>query len=206
MKELFKPWLVGSVLIALASLFAGFANANAQQAIAPETARAVALFQQGRTDEAIQGLRAIVERNKADLAAWHFLGLAMEKKGDANGAGDAHEVAAKLGDDFLTFQLDQNKPDQEISRDVLLLRDQLVLAARSGERYVALHPKLSDSRRREWEIRSYALQRFANIAANPEIINVYRGADGAERPRILSKPSPPYTEEARAHEISGTIV
>jgi TonB family protein len=207
MRELFKPRLISSVLIAAFSLCAGFACASAQQTTAPdETARAVALFQQGRNDEAIPGLRAAVARNTRDLQAWHFLGMALEKKGDANGAGQAHEVAAKLGDDSLTLQLDQNKPDEEIIKDIVLIKDQLVLAARSGERYLALHPKLSDSKRQEWEIRNYSLQGFANIAANPKIISVVRPKESDERARVLRNPSPAYTEEARSHGISGTVV
>jgi TonB family protein len=207
MKEFYKPRLISCVLIAAVFVLAGFGYAKAQQTTASdETARAVALFQQGRNDEAIKGLRAAVKRNKGDLPAWHFLGMALEKKGDANGAGKAHEAAAKLGDDFLTSQLDQNKPRQEISKDVVLMQDQLVLAARSGERYLALHPTLSDPKRQEWEIRNYALQEFANIAKNPEIINVYGSNDVQEKARVLVKPDPLYTAEARNNEISGTVV
>jgi TonB family protein len=207
MKKLFKPRLISNVLIAAVSLFAGFAYANAQQTTAPdETARAVALFQQAHNDEAIQSLRAAVERNRRDLQAWHFLGLALEKKGDVEAAGKAHEVAAKLGDDLLTLQLDQNKANEEIIKDVTLIKDPLTLAARSGERFVALHPKLSGSRRQEWEIRNYSLQGFANIATNPEIISVSRPSDSHEKAKTLSKPNAPYTVEARNYGISGTVI
>jgi TonB family protein len=207
MKELFKSRLISSVVIAVVFLFAGFAYASAQQTRAPdETARAVALFQQGRNDEAIQGLRAAVERNKFDLRAWHYLGLALEKKGDLNESAKAHEIVARLGDDLLTNALDQNKSDEEIIKDVTLIKDPLTLAALSGERYVALYPKLSEARRQEWEIRNYSLHGFANIATNPEIITVYRSTDRHEKPRILTHPNPSYTEEARNHGISGTVV
>ena len=83
---------------------------------ADETARAISLYQQGQNEEAIASLRGLVKRNKNDLRAWHYLGLALEKKGDAKEARKAHEKAAKLGDQLLDNQLNQASSKEEISR------------------------------------------------------------------------------------------
>jgi TonB family protein len=232
MKVLFKLRLT-SVLIAVVSLCVGFASAKAQQTKLPdETARAVALFQpglvhaglqdtqsaardtetaiglyqQGKIDEALPLLQRVVKVSRTNLYAWHYLGLALEKKGDVGEAGKAHAMAAELGDDLLTNALDQNKPNKEIIKDVTLIRDPLTLAARSGVRFVALHPKLSGSKRQEWEIRIYSLHEFANIETNPEILSVSRPQDSHEKARVLSKPDADYTVEARNNGISGTVI
>src|SRR5438128_429884 len=145
---------------------------------ADETSRAISLYQQGQNEEAIASLRGIVKRNKNDLTAWHYLGLALEKKGDAKEASKAHEKAAKLGDQLLSNQLDQASSTEEISRALTRIKTQLTEAAKSAERYVALDPKLSKSRREEWEIRSDSLQGFAAIAnSNSGIGTIYGPKD-----------------------------
>ena len=174
---------------------------------ADETSHAISLYQQGQNEEAIASLRGVVKRNKNDLRAWHYLGLAQEKKGDAKEARKAHEKAAKLGDQLLNSQLNQASSKEEISGAITPIRNQLVEAARSAERYVALNPSLSKSGREEWEMRTDSLRGFADIA-NPDsgIGKIYTPKDVTVKARILSKPEPPYTDEARTNQVSGTVV
>src|SRR5688500_14617464 len=166
----------------------GTACANAQPAPElNETARAVALYQAGQNDEAIKVLRAVVKRNKTDLYAWHYLGLAWEKKGDANEARKAHEKAAKLGDQLLDLHLNQASKKDDILRAVAPIRTQLALAEKSSERYVALNPTLSRSKRDEWQLRTSLLHGLADLDnTDPGIGKVYRQSEVDLKVRVLS--------------------
>ena len=109
-----------------------------QQSTAPatsanETSRAISLYQQGQNEEAIVSLRGIVKRNKNDLRAWHYLGLAFEKKGDINGARKAHEKAAKLGENLLNNQLALVQHDDDFARLLLPFKTQFIEAGESAQ-------------------------------------------------------------------------
>jgi TonB family protein len=169
-----------------------------------ETASGLTLYQAGQNEEAIKVLRGAVKRNKNSLSAWHYLGFALEKKGKAKEARKAHEKAAKLGDQLLDKQLEQTSGRELLPHIVLPIRKQLEEAAESGERYVALNPNLSKSKREEWDTRNDGLRGFAEIASGISEIHAAKGVD--VKPRILSKPEALYTEQARRHQTAGTVV
>ena len=174
---------------------------------ADETSRAISLYQQGQNEEAIASLRAVVKRNKNELTAWHYLGLALEKKGDAKGALDAHESAAKLGDKLLDAQLVQAASGEDVSQVIAPIRSFLSQAADSSAEYLKLNPKLSKSKREEWELRNSSLRGFADIdSVNSGIGPVFRARDVDTKARILSKPIPDYTGDALKNQTTGTVV
>jgi TonB family protein len=184
----------------------GAATAQQSSPAQDDTALAVNLSQQGQNEEAIRLLRGVVKRRKEYLAAWHYLALALEKTGDIKEASKAHENAAKLGDDLLTSRLNESSNKDEAIKAAGLIRNQLEAAANSGERFVALNPKLSGSREEEWEVRNYSLRGFANIETNPEIAAVVSSSQASRKPRVLSKPDGVYTEKARDNRTKGTVV
>jgi TonB family protein len=172
-----------------------------------ETASGIALYQAGQNEEAVKVLRGAVKRNKKDLSAWHYLGFALEKKGDPKEARNGHEKAAKLGEQLLDLQLEQTSSTQEIPQVIAPIRTQLEEAAKSGERYVGLNPKLSKSKREEWKMRNDGLRGFADMA-NPSsgLGKIHTAKELEKRARILSKPGAYYTEAARKNQTMGTVV
>ena len=172
---------------------------------ADETSRAISQYQQGQNEEAIASLRGIVKRNKNDLRAWHYLGLAFEKKGDISGARKAHEKAAKLGENLLNNQLGQVQHDDDFARLLLPFKTQFIEAGESAQKYLALSSNPSRSKTEQWSLRSDSLLGFADIAG-ADVKTLLKAKEVDVKARVLSKPEPPYTEEARRHHVSGTVI
>ena len=170
-----------------------------------ERDRGIQLYKNGDVKGAIDALRLAVKRDKNDMTAWHYLGLVLEQKGDKGGAKKAHEKASRLGEDLLDRQLARTASGADVPRALLAVRSQLIEAAESAERYVALDPRLSKSKLEDWTARIESLRGFAALAAD-ESLSLYVGKDVTTKARVLSKPEPTYTEEARKNEITGTVV
>lgn len=182
-------------------------TATQQQPTADETAGGISLQQQGKTAEAAASLRAAVKRNKNDLRAWHHLGLALEQKGDAKEARKAHEKAAKLGDKLLADQLNDAQSGEEFSKRLQPIGASLAEAGASAQKYLQLAPKPSGKKLQEWQLRADSLLGFAEIAnAPPGTPAVLTGKEVSVKARVLSKPEPQYTDEARNRQITGTVV
>lgn len=183
-------------------------SANAQQPatnVAEDRERGVELYKKGDTKGAIEALRIAVKRRPDDISAWHYLGLALEQKGDSGSARKAYEKAAKLGDNALERQLGQTPNVRDTGRSLMSIRSQLVEAAESAEKYLALNSKLSRSKREEWDLRASSLRGFAGMASNDDLA-LYSGKEVTTKVRVLSKPEPTYTEEARRNQVTGTVV
>ena len=169
----------------------------------------VSLYEKGDNLAAIKALQLVVKKNKANLNAWHYLGLAFERLGKTSDARKAHERAARLGDDLLEILFlrigssDQTRSFQEI-------HEPLLLAAQSAQKYIALSAKLSNSKREEWNDRMESLRDFVELS-DPKNSGlgerqVFSTKEVTTKARVLSKPEPQYTEEARRNQVTGTIV
>lgn len=167
--------------------------------------RGIQLYKQGDFKGAVDTLRLAVKRNPDDLSAWHYLGFALEQKGDKGSARKAHEKAARLGDELLDRRINQAPSSKEISRALVSIRPQLVEAAESAENYLALDSKLSKSKREEWTLRATSLRGFADMASDNDLA-LYSGKEVTTKARVLSKPEPRYTEDARKHQVTGTVI
>lgn len=171
-----------------------------------ETTRGIALYQQGQNEEAIKVLRNAAKRYN-NLRAWHYLGLALEKKGDANDARKAHEKAAKLGEALIETQLEGVANSREFRESLDEISVELGEAGRSAEIYVRLNSNLSQSKRADWISRAESLLGFAEMAkGDPATQTVFPARQVDVRARILSKPNPTYTDEARRKMVRGTVV
>ncbi|HVS21896.1 MAG TPA: TonB family protein [Pyrinomonadaceae bacterium] len=196
-----------AVFLSLA-LFVLATSTNAQHtagSASEDRDRGVELYKQGDARGAVDALRAAVKRHKDDISAWHYLGLALEQKGDTGSASKAYEKAAKLGDIELDRQMNQAPSSKEIGRALMSIRSQLVEAAESAEKYLALNSKLSKSKREEWNVRASSLRGFADLASDDDL-RLYSGKDVTTKARVLNKPEPTYTEEARRNQTTGTVV
>jgi TonB family protein len=195
-----------SLSVALIILVIGN-SAIAQQSAdnpSPDRDRGIQLYKQGDPKGAIEVLRTTVKRDKEDAEAWHYLGLAELGVGDKNEARKAFEKAAKLRIDSL-FSVTYTNPaptdeERQARRQASVARFNKALD--SAEHYLALTPKPSGDWRAEIE----------NLRASKEYYesgpqkDVFSGKDCTTKARIISKPEPVYTEEARNHNVVGTVV
>ena len=163
-------------------------------------------YQQGQNNEAITSLKDAVKRNKDDVRAWHYLGLALGRNSDIKGSRAAHEKAAKSGEKQLDSWLAQATSAAEVSRIIPPISVLLGEAADSGTEYLKLSPSLSKSEREEWDLRINALRAFADADGDSGIGTVYRSSEVDIKARVLSKPMPDFTTEAMQHHTSGTVI
>jgi len=197
-----------ALFLSLVLLVLGLGNtAIAQQSAgnpSPDRDRGIQLYKQGDNKGAIEVLRATVKRDKEDAEAWHYLGLTQLGAGNKNEARKAFENAAKLRIDSL-FSVTYTSPaptdeEQQVRRQASLAR--FSQAMDSVEHYLALTPKPSS----EWR------EKIETLRANKEYYesgphrDIFSGKDVTTKARILSKPEPTYSEEARNHNVIGTVV
>lgn len=177
-----------------------------QQSTTEKTSSHSTLQQEPKSDETLDSLRATVKRNKNDLTAWNHLGLVLEQKGDQKEARKAHEKAAKLGDKLLAEQLNEVTSGADFSSRLIPLAPMLAVAGASAEKYIQL-AKLSGEKLQEWKLRADALQAYAEIAnAPPGTPALLTGKEVSVKARVIAKPEPQYTEEARKAGITGIVV
>src|SRR5258708_8654283 len=113
------------LLLAIFTLTTFWAHAQQPVIVATERDRGVTLYQQGDAKGAIDALRLAVKRDKNDMPGWHYLGLALELKGNKGGAKKAHEKASRLGEDLLDRQLARTASGADVPRALLAVRSQL---------------------------------------------------------------------------------
>jgi TonB family protein len=154
-------------------------------------------------------LRTTVKKQKDNISAWHYLGLAFQKQGNAKEARKAFEKSAKLGDRFISEQL--NTPVVDLGAIVSQFRKQITEAADSAEKYLELSSKLSSSKLDDWQERIAYLRDFVVVAEMKEASDsqqhkIFKAKEVTTKARILAKPEAQYTEEARRHQTTGTVV
>lgn len=168
--------------------------------------RGISLFEQGDAAGAVQALKAVLKKRKTDIRALHYLGLAFEKLGKTNDARTAHEKSAKLGSRLLTDLLDGISSHSELFSRVKLLGADLLNAAASADKYLKLSNKPSRSKISEWQDRAVILRSFATLNEEFKDNVVFTPNQVTTRARILSKPNPTYTEEARNNQVVGKVI
>lgn len=173
-----------------------------------ERERGISLYQQGNDKDAIEALRQFVKQHKDDVSAWHYLGLALNRQGKTSDARKAHEKAAKNGEQLLT-SLFAVKPESDFPILVSKLKPQLDEAADSADKYLELSSKPSGKKVEEWHDRADFLRDFTQLAdsqTGSAAPTVFKPGEVTVKARILSRPEPEYTEEARKHQVTGTVV
>jgi TonB family protein len=64
---------------------------------------------------------------------------------------------------------------------------------------------MSRSKLEDWTTRVESLRGFANLAGDDNL-TFYSGSEVTTRARVLNKPNPSYTEEARRNRTNGSVV
>ena len=166
--------------------------------------KAVELLNAGDVAGAVNSLRAATKTNKNDLQSWHWLGVALERQGKSSDARKAHEQAAKLGEALLINEVESARLE-EFGNTIAQLKPQLALASESADAYLRLGGNLSKSKAAEWKDRADFLRDYKDY---PQIsgLTIYKSKEVTTKARVLAKPEPTYTEEARRHQTTGTVV
>jgi tetratricopeptide (TPR) repeat protein len=170
-----------------------------------EREQAVKLYQAGDAAGAAKALQAFVKKQKNDIHAWHYLGLALKQQGKPDDARKAHEQAAKLGVKLIDNQVEGLSEANELLARILPLQGQLSEAADSAALYLELSLKPSKSKVTEWRGREELLRGYVELVNELKANRVYKPKDVTTKARILDKPSPLYTEEARKNQVTGTV-
>jgi TonB family protein len=205
-----RPMLLAALFSSCAWLVLPPAARAQQTPAAPEaqTAQGVALYEKGDDAAAVELLRQAVRERKGDLKAWHYLGLALGRQGQTDPARKAHEKAARLGEELLE-SLFTSVPYESVATSAGHYRALLEEAADSAEKYLALTPKPSSSKVEEWSGRAAALRdyvRLSEAGGGNQTHRVYKTSEVTTKARVLSRPEPQMTEEARQRRVNGVIV
>ena len=176
---------------------------------ASEPTDGISLYEKGDDLAAIKALQLAVKKDKANLVAWHYLGLSFEHVGKATDARKAHERAARLGDELLeALFLKIGAEDQ--ARSFQEIHEPLSFATQSAQRYIALSGKLSKSKQEEWNDRVESLRDFVELSDHKNSTlgerQIFSAKEVTTKARVISKPEPQYTDQARRNQVTGTIV
>jgi len=197
---------LASLALAFAILLTSLAVLRAQQAPSDERTTAISLLEKGDTVAAAKLLKSATKKDKYDILAWYWLGRALEQQGKVGDARKSYEKAAKLGDAFLTKQL-ETVEFRNWASAINGLKPQLEIAVTSAEAFRKLSPKLSRAKAEEWNERVDWLRDFRYFSDGATVnLSIFRSSEVTTRARVLSKPEPLYTEAAREHKINGTVV
>ncbi len=195
-------WALGAVFLLF--LLANQATAQLKQNGTDDRSRGIELLNSGDLNGAVNVLRVATKRDKNDLEAWHWLGIALEKQGKPADARKAHEKAGKLGDAMLMSHMDSAGLDS-FSEALAKMRPSISLAAESAADFIRLSGKMSKSKNQEWAERYEFLHDIEEFPATTGS-DIYKSKEVTTRARVLSKPEPQYTEAARKDQVTGTVV
>lgn len=193
-------------------LFGGAAMSVQAQQTAPaneDMTRGLELYKQGDDKGAIEVLRRVVKKSKNEVAAWYGLALAYSRQGKTGDARKAYEQSAKSGE-WLIERMYDSTPYEQIPATMEKYKPLILMAAVSSQKYLELTPKPSRSKVEEWSERTALLNDYATMAdertSDPTASKVYTSREVETKPRIISRPEPAYTEEARKGNVTGTVV
>lgn len=187
------------VLLLFTSAQPGAAQQPAQQSA--ERERAIQLYQQGDFTGSSQILRAFLKKQKNDIAAWHYLGLAQEALGSSEEARKSHRKAVTVGCEVVSREMKQ--APAWISK-LFPVRTQITDAARSAEAYINLaNPRGSELA--EWAERATSLKELASILDGVTSEPVYLGKEVSTKARVVDNPPPEFGSEGESSPVTLTI-
>ena len=198
----------------LGVLFIGAAGSVVLAQQQPSTAqsaereRGIQLYEQGDLKRAVEALRAVVKKNQDDLIAWNYLALALERKGDKKERRKALSRVADLRIKLFQKEFDtagENMTAADLSRLELLHKE----ASESVGNYLGADAAPSNLQYWTDSLNGLIIHgKFLELAKDALAQGrVLRWSEVPKnRARVLKKDEPPYTEEARRHQVSGTIL
>lgn len=185
-----------------------YAQQKSTAVLEEELKQGVELYERGDDNGAIQTLRRVTKQRKDIITAWHYLGLAYERLGKTKDARKSYERAVVAGEMTLE-NLFSAVPYDKVMETVRQFKPLLTLAAESANKYLALSPNLSSSKVKEWNSRAETLLEYTDISAPAQdgsLRKIYKADEVTTRPRIMQRPEPAYTEEARQNQVAGVVI
>jgi TonB family protein len=183
-------------------------QSSSQATTLSDSERGIELFFQNDNAGAITALRRAVKKEKNDLRAWHFIGLALSLAGQTDDARKAHEKAAKIGEQLLVRQYDA-APLKLLLERQKQLKTLIDEAAESAEAYLQLSAQPSRKKVSEWQERAEFLREFSWLIEHSNDTGpnrIFAPQDVTTKAKILSRAEPQYTEDARQHDVRGVVI
>lgn len=157
-----------------------------------ETKRGIEFYNQGNDKEAIELLKAATKKNKQDIEAWHYLGLAFERSGKIKDAGKAYETASKEGIGmFISTYVEEGKSETRKS-----LLPQFKIALESINRHLSKQESFSDEKLKELNLIKETLEEYINfveVGLTQSLGMIFSSKDLQAKARII-KNLPPKTD------------
>jgi TonB family protein len=206
-----------SVICALAALFCSGQSFEAVAQHSPGTVvpstdltLGIELYRKGDDKGAIEALRRVTKKQDKEIAAWYHLALCYTRQGKRNDARKAYEKAATSGE-WLVDAIYSSVPYQEVPAKTEQYKNLLLMAAESAKKYLEFSSKPSRSKIEEWNERAEMLNDYAMLSEeeknnDPSRAKTYSTRDVEAKARIISRPNPAYTDEARKNNVTGTVV
>jgi TonB family protein len=170
------------------------------------------LLIRNKNDDAAREARAALALDAKIADAYYVLGVTRLRAGAKEEALQNAETAIRLrpqiapayllkSQALVPFLLDDVLSSEAVSEGK---KDRLREAAEALEKYLQLIP--NDSNRATWEQQLESLRVHAHTSKPGEKNLVFSGREVTTKARVISKPEPIYTEEARANGVTGTVV
>jgi TonB family protein len=176
------------------------------------TGFAYLLLIRNKNDSAAREARAAIALDANIADAYYVLGVSRLRAGAKQEALQNAETAIKLrpqiapayllkSQALVTFLIDDVLSSEVVSENK---KDRLRQAAEALEKYLQLTP--NDSNRATWVQQLESLRIHAHSSKPGEKKLVFSGKEVTTKARVISKPEPIYTEEARRNGVTGTVV
>lgn len=180
---------------------------------AAHTGLAYALMLRNKTDAAAREARAALEIDSAISDAYYVLGVTRLRAGAREDALKNAEAAIKLQPNvgaayllksqaLVSFLGDVLVGEVEDSADDRMARNRA--AAEALARYLELNP--NSENKSTWTEQLESLRLLVNSRKPGEEQQVFSAKEVTTKVRVLSKPEPQYTNDARAMGVTGTVV
>jgi TonB family protein len=181
--------------------------------ITARAALAYTLINAGKWRDAAREAERILPFDARNVEAHYMIGLARLNLGDLSKALKEADAALSINPSFALAFLLKSKAlfsivESEATRGKEVNKatyKRFAEAAENLEKYIALSP--NDPNISSWREQLDVLKIYAGIEKQP--VNerkIFKPDELTTRARILSKPEPQYTEEARMNQVSGTVV
>ena len=174
---------------------------------------AYSLLLRNRSSEALREAQAALNIDPEIPDAHYIIGVVRLRAGKKQEALADAEAVIKLRPQFGPAYLLKSEALVSFSGDVLLARENESLeankeryreAATALEKYLQLTP--NTEYRDTWVEQLESLRIFSANYPKSDPNRVLSGKEVTNKARVLSKPEPAYTEEARHNQVTGTVV
>jgi len=174
--------------------------ASAQPTISEETKKGISLYNKGNYKDAVEVLKTATKKNKDDIEALYYLGMAYSKNGKKKDANKAFEKATKQAIYIFVKQFDEIDKEKR-KTSFMNLTTHFEAAQKSAEQYIVLNTNMREQEHEDWSSRVTILKHFADASSK----GIYTAEEVTTKAHITYNPQPEYAETARMNKVSGIV-